>query len=88
MILDSKNRIMGISRDEWKRRFAERLSDILNEKKMSQSELARKSGLSVSRVNDYLNMRSAPTIFAAINMADVLDMKVNDLISFDCLVHD
>jgi transcriptional regulator with XRE-family HTH domain len=88
MILDKNGKINGISQDEWKRLFARRLKDILNERNMSQSALARKSGLSVSRINDYLKMKSAPTIFAAVMMADALDMKVSDLICFDCLVHD
>ena len=88
MLIDKNRKIIGISQDEWKRRFAKRLIDILDEKKMSQSELARKSGLSVSRINDCLKMRSAPTIFTAISMANALDMKVSDLICFECLVHD
>ena len=88
MMLDKNRKIIGISQDEWKRLFARRLKDILNERNMSQSALARKSGLSVSRINDYLKMKSAPTIFAAVNMANALDMKINDLISFDRFVHD
>lgn len=88
MLLDKHNKIIGISRDEWKRKFADRLINILKERNMSQSELAIKSGLSPGRINDYVSMRTAPTIFASINMAYALDMTVEELIGCDCLVHD
>lgn len=88
MLLDKHNKIIGISRDEWKRRFADRLTNILKERNMSQSELAKASGLSRSRINEYISMRSVPSIFASINIADALDISVEELIGCDSLVHD
>ena len=87
MLLNNHGRILGISQDEWKRKFRERLLNILEEKNMSQSELARKSGLSVSRISDYIKMKAVPTIFAVVNMADALDMKIEDLIGCDSLIY-
>jgi transcriptional regulator with XRE-family HTH domain len=50
---------------------------------MSQAQLARDSGLSVSRISDYINKFSTPTIFALINIAYALDMELSELADFD-----
>ena len=72
-----------MTQTEWRRIFSNNLVDILREKGMSQAQLARDSGLSVSRISDYINMNATPTIFAIINMAYALDLDVNELIDFD-----
>lgn len=87
MKVDRHGKLVGISQEEWKRQFSERLLSILKERGMSQSELARRSGVSVSRINDYIKTKSAPTIFAAVNMANALNVKVSDLICCDYFVH-
>ena len=68
---------------EWSRKFRDRLCDALKKNHMNQSQLAKASGLSVSRISDYINMKVVPTIFAVINIAAVLNMNVSDLIDFD-----
>lgn len=88
MFVDKQNKIIGISQEEWKRMFAVRLIHEMRERGMSQSALARKSGLSVSRINDYIMMKSAPTIFAVINIATALDVKIESLAGCDNFVHD
>ena len=72
-----------MTQTEWRRIFANNLLVILREKGMSQAQLARDSGLSVSRISDYINMNATPTIFAIINMAYALDIDVNELVDFD-----
>ena len=76
-----------MTQDEWKQKFGERLSGIIKKRNISQHSLAKESGLSVSRINDYLKMKATPTIFAMINLADALDMKIDDLIECDELVN-
>ena len=88
MLLDKRNKIIGISRDDWKKIFSNRLANFLKERNMCQSDLAKASGLSRSRINDYISMKSVPTIFASINMAYALDITVEELIGCDSLVHD
>ena len=88
MLLDKHNKIIGISRDNWKKIFSDRLTNLLKERNMCQSDLAKASGLSRSRINDYISMKSVPTIFASINMAYALDITVEELIGCDSLVHD
>ena len=68
---------------EWRNIFANNLIGILEERGMSQAQLARDASLSVSRISDYINMNATPTIFAIINMAYALDMEVDELVDFD-----
>ena len=68
---------------EWRNVFANNLLCILREKGMSQAQLARDSGLSVSRISEYINMIATPTIFAIINIAYALDMDIDELVDFD-----
>ena len=72
-----------MTREEWKDIFRNNLADILEEKGISQAQLARETNLSPSRVSDYLKGYVTPTIFAIINMAYALDMDVSELVDFD-----
>jgi transcriptional regulator with XRE-family HTH domain len=72
-----------MTQSEWRNIFSDNLIDILEERGMTQSQLAFDSGLSVSRISDYVNKRAIPTVFAVINMAYALDMEVGELIDFD-----
>lgn len=71
-----------MTQEEWKNIFGDNLSVILREKKMTQSQLAKESGVSMGMISDYINKRSVPGIFAAINIAYALDMELNDLIDY------
>lgn len=72
-----------MTQTEWKEIFADNLTSILEEKGMTQSQLAKDADLSISRISDYVNKRAVPTVFAIINMAYALDMDVGELIDFD-----
>ena len=72
-----------MTQSDWRDIFADNLSGILQEQGMAQSELARDTGLSVSRISDYINKKTTPTVFAIINMAYALDVDVNELVDFD-----
>lgn len=69
--------------DEWKDVFGDNLASILKEKKMSQSQLAKYSGVSTGMISDYINKRSVPGMTAAINMAYALDVSLKDFVDFD-----
>ena len=68
---------------EWKNIFGDNLAAILEEKGISQARLARDTGMSVSRINDYINKNATPSIFAIINIAYALDIDVGELVDFD-----
>lgn len=76
-----------MTQNEWKKLFGDNLAEILKERGMTQSDLARDTGMSVSRISDYVSKRAAPTIFAAINIAYALDMDVSELVDFDDRVY-
>lgn len=70
-------------REEWKEIFAENLKAILEEKGMTQRDLADDSGIAMSSISDYVTKRQIPGAIAVINMAYALDVDVNELIDFD-----
>lgn len=76
-----------MTQHEWRHIFASNLIDILQEKGMTQSQLAKDTGMSVSRISEYINEKSTPTIFAIINIAYALDVDVNELVDFDDRVY-
>lgn len=67
---------------EWRNIFAHNLKVILQCNGMTQTQLARDTGLSVSRISDYINGKATPTIFAIINMAYALDISIDELVDF------
>lgn len=71
-----------MTQEEWKNIFGDNLSTVLREKRMTQSQLAKESGVSMGMISDYVNKRSVPGIFAAINIAYALDMDLNELIDY------
>lgn len=72
-----------MTQSEWKRVFARNLVDILNERGMSQRQLAIDSGISPAMISEYINGIRMPGLAAAINIAYALDMDVSDLVDFD-----
>jgi transcriptional regulator with XRE-family HTH domain len=56
-----------------------RLKTILKLKKMTQTELSKRSGLSVQRINDFANDRTMMSLTNAIRIAIALDVSVLDL---------
>ena len=76
-----------MTQHEWRHIFASNLIDILQEKGMTQSQLAKDTGMSVSRISEYINEKSTPTIFAIINIAYALDVDINELVDFDDRVY-
>lgn len=71
-----------MTQSEWKQIFGNNLIDILKDCDMSQAQLARDAGLSVSRISDYINGNATPSIFALINMAYTLDLDLGEFIDF------
>ena len=68
---------------EWRNVFGNNLVAILQEKGMSQVELALDTGISTGRISEYINEKTTPSIYALINIAYALDMDVSELVDFD-----
>lgn len=71
-----------MTQEEWRDTFGDNLASILQEQGMTQNELAKATGLSTSRISDYIHGYSAPSIFAIINMAYVLELDIGEFVDF------
>lgn len=69
-----------MTKNEWKDIFANNLLNILEEKGMTQTQLATDSELPKSQISEYINGNTMPSLAAAINMAYALDMEVGELV--------
>lgn len=68
---------------EWLNIFADNLAYIMQEYKLSQSDIAEETGVSISTVNKYLNKKQVPGIKFVINLSYALGLDINGLIDFD-----
>lgn len=71
-----------MTQTEWKRIFANNLVDILDEKGMSQRQLAIDSNISPATISEYINGIRMPSLASAVNIAYALDMEVSELVDF------
>lgn len=71
-----------MTQTEWRNIFSSNLLSILEEKGMSQRQLAKDSGVSLTMINDYINKRCMPGLIAIVNMAYALDINVDEFIDF------
>lgn len=67
---------------EWSDNFGDNLLELLEDRKMTQYELAKYSGVSVGSISAYINKQSLPGVKAIINLSCALDVDVDELIDF------
>lgn len=67
---------------EWSDCFSDNLVVLLRDRRMSQYDLSRESGISIGSINAYIHKRSLPGIKAILNIACALDVDVGELIDF------
>ena len=67
---------------EWSNCFSENLLELLEDRRMSQLELAQESGVAVGSISSYINKKSLPGIKAIVNIAFALDVDVSELVDF------
>lgn len=66
--------------NEWRHVFATRLKKKMNEKGMTQTELAVMSGVTKSAISHYLLEERTAKIDVILNMAKVLECSVDELV--------
>lgn len=71
-----------MSEVEWLDIFGDNLRDLLSDYCLTQRELADETGLSEGTISNYINKRQMPGIKAIINIAEALEMSIDDLIFF------
>lgn len=69
-----------MQKDEYAKAFGEYLKSLLEEKGMTQAELARRTGMTEASVSRYINGKRIPKIAQAYEMAQVIGIDMNTLI--------
>lgn len=69
-----------MQKDEYAKAFGEYLKSLLEEKGMTQAELARRTGITEASVSRYINGNRSPRIAQAYRMALVIGIDMNTLI--------
>ena len=59
--------------------FGKRLNEKLSEKRLSQADLCRLTGLASSMISHYCNGQREPSVRTAIKIAEALDTTIEDL---------
>lgn len=67
---------------KWLQRFSYTLATMMREKDLSQRELARRSGISQSTINRYLNQMQMPSVKAIIDLSHALGCDFDELMDF------
>lgn len=68
---------------EWMRIFAGNLQSLMNEERMSQNELSRRTGISQATISRYLNAQCMPSVNALVNITHVFrGVTINDILYF------
>lgn len=72
-----------MTHEEWRDIFGDNLLSLLDDRHMTQMDLAKDSGLSKSMISGYINKQTMPSLAAAINIAYALDVSMDELVNFD-----
>lgn len=71
-----------MTEQSWLNTFGDNLRDLLSEAGMTQEELAEETGLSAATISCYIHKRKMPGPRALINLADVLNVTLDELMDF------
>ena len=75
-----------MSESEWLMFFSDSLLSIMKDRRMSQRELAERSGISDGTISKYINGIQIPKITALVNIALALDCSIDDLAQFNEMI--
>lgn len=71
-----------MTREDWMENFGENLQDILTEKKLKQSDLAKMTKTPASTISGYVKGRVMPSTEFIVKLAYAIDADYFDLIDF------
>lgn len=67
----------------WLNLFGDNLASIMLEKGITQSQLAKRSGVSKTCINQYLSKRRMPSVKSIVNLSYALHVTCDDLLDLD-----
>ena len=76
---NSRNTIDSAYKDVLSKRFGDRVKKIMDERNITQAELARRAGMSRSVVNNMLKGTRNPSLFTALMVARALNTSLDEL---------
>lgn len=68
---------------EWTEVFAERLKTLMKNHNISNTQLAEKAGIGKNSVINYRTGKHLPNLYAAANIAKILNISLDDLAGFE-----
>lgn len=71
-----------MSEQQWLDIFGDNLKSLMEDAKMTQSELAEEIGVTQSVISDYVNKRKLPGIKSILNISYTLGCDLYDFIDF------
>lgn len=75
-----------MTKEEWLENFSGRLRLTMNNRLMTEADLARASGVWPTNLNGYTHQMNVPSAIVIANFAQVLDVSTDLLINFGDLV--
>lgn len=87
MLYDDRDQTIDVvnghqEESDWRRRFGRQLRSRMNWSGISQEELSKETGISITSLSMYMNGRTVPSIYNAKKIADALACSVDDLLRF------
>lgn len=61
------------------RGFADKMYAVMQQREINQTELSRRTGILLSSINQYVNNKQMPSVYAAYKIAKVLDVSLDYL---------
>lgn len=86
MIIVSTTGSDNLTENEWMIMFSRNVSQIMYEQRITQSELARETGLGDYTISRYLNRHRMPSIKNILKIAYALRCDVEDLVDFGDII--
>ena len=76
-----------MSEVEWMRIFGDNLKEILEERGMTQRDLADETGLSESAISNYINKKRMADVRAVLNIWYALGCPIDDIFDFGDMLY-
>lgn len=69
----------NMSEDQFRHEFGIRLRRMMERKKITQSELAERMGVTQCRISNYIHGKNTPSVFAVNKIAKALNCSIDEL---------
>lgn len=64
---------------EWRKRFSNRLTSLIELVGINQTDLSKKSGISETSISRYINGEQTPSLYHAVKISKAIDIPLDTL---------